>query len=139
MAALLTGAMFTRAQDDMPVVWESKMDHKIQYNGTGTEERGYSYAASDKEITVFENATGKVKWTKRFKDVAPKLGKIDELIPFWESNIIFLFDRKLGKDQIACVDMETGTFLWSTDKYQDVSEDNVVYIPEHCCPVKIMS
>lgn len=47
MAALLTGAMFTRAQDDMPVVWESKMDHKIQYNGTGTEERGYSYAASD--------------------------------------------------------------------------------------------
>ena len=130
MAALLTGAMFTRAQDDMPVVWESKMDHKIQYNGTGTEERGYSYAASDKEITVFENATGKVKWTKRFKDVAPKLGKIDELIPFWESNIIFLFDRKLGKDQIACVDMETGTFLWSTDKYQDVSEDNVVYIPE---------
>ncbi len=130
MAALLTGAMFTRAQDDMPVVWESKMDHKIQYNGTGTEERGYSYAASDKEITVFENATGKVKWTKKFKEVAPKLGKIDELIPFWESNIIFLFDRKLGKDQIACVDMETGTFLWSTDKYQDVSEDNVVYIPE---------
>ena len=130
MAALLTSAMFTRAQDDMPVVWESKMDHKIQYNGTGTEDRGYSYAASDKEITVFENATGKVKWTKKFKDVAPKLGKIDELIPFWESNIIFLFDRKMGKDQIACIDIESGSFLWSTDKYQDVSEDNVVYIPE---------
>lgn len=130
LAALLTSAMFTRAQDDMPVVWESKMDHKIQYNGTGTEDRGYSYAASDKEITVFENATGKVKWTKKFKDVAPKLGKIDELIPFWESNIIFLFDRKMGKDQIACIDIESGSFLWSTDKYQDVSEDNVVYIPE---------
>ena len=130
MAALMTSAMFTRAQDDMPVVWESKMDHKIQYNGTGTEDRGYSYAASDKEITVFENATGKVKWTKKFKDVAPKLGKIDELIPFWESNIIFLFDRKMGKDQIACIDIESGSFLWSTDKYQDVSEDNVVYIPE---------
>lgn len=130
MAALLTSALFTRAQDDMPVVWESKMDHKIQYNGTGTEDRGYSYAASDKEITVFENATGKVKWTKKFKDVAPKLGKIDELIPFWESNIIFLFDRKMGKDQIACIDIESGSFLWSTDKYQDVSEDNVVYIPE---------
>lgn len=130
MAALMTSALFTRAQDDMPVVWESKMDHKIQYNGTGTEDRGYSYAASDKEITVFENATGKVKWTKRFKEVAPKLGKIDELIPFWESNIIFLFDRKMGKDQIACIEIETGNFLWSTDKYQDVSEDNVVYIPE---------
>lgn len=128
--ALIVSAFIVKSQDDMPVVWESRMDHKIEHNGTGTEERGYSYAASDKEITVFENATGKVKWTKKFKEIAPKLGKIDELIPFWESDIIFLFDRKLGKDQIACIEMETGKFLWSTDKYQDVSEDNVVYIPE---------
>jgi len=128
--ALVISALFSRAQDDMPVVWESRMDHKIQYNGTGVEDRGYSYAASDKEITVFDNASGKIKWTKKFKEIAPKLGKIDELIPFWESDILFLFDRKLGKDQIACIEMETGTFLWSTDKYQDVSDDNVVYIPE---------
>jgi len=128
--ALISSAFLATAQDDMPIVWESKMDHKIMHNGTGTEERGYSYAASDKEITVFDNVTGKVKWTKKFKEIAPKLGKIDELIPAWESNLIFLFDRKLGKDQIACVDMETGTFLWNTDKYQDVTEDNAVYIPE---------
>lgn len=128
--ALFSATFLVKAQDDMPVVWESRMDHKIIHNGTGTEERGYSYAASDKEITVFDNATGKVKWTKKFKEIAPKLGKIDELIPAWESNLIFLFDRKLGKDQIACVDMETGSFLWNTDKYQDVTEDNAVYIPE---------
>lgn len=128
--ALLGSAFLVNAQDEMPSVWEARMDHKIQYNGTGTEERGYSYAASDKEITIFDNATGNVKWTKKFKEIAPKLGKIDELIPAWESNLIFLFDRKLGKDQIACVDMETGNFLWNTDKYQDISEDNVVYIVE---------
>lgn len=123
-------ALLAMAQDDMPMVWESRMDHKIQYTGTGTEDRGYSYAASDKEITIFDNATGKVKWSKRFKELAPKLGKIDELIPAWESDLLFLFDRKLGKDQVACVDMATGQFLWNTDKYQDLSEDNVVYIPE---------
>jgi len=128
--ALISSAFLVKAQDDMPVVWEARMDHKIQHTGTGTEERGYSYAASDKEITVFENSTGKVKWTKKFKEIAPKLGKIDELIPAWESNLIFLFDRKMGKDQIACVDMETGAFLWNTDKYQDVTEDNAVYIAE---------
>ncbi|MFH1121144.1 MAG: PQQ-binding-like beta-propeller repeat protein [Bacteroidota bacterium] len=128
--ALCSSAFLVNAQDDMPLVWEARMDHKIQHTGTGTEERGYSYAASDKEITVFENGTGKVKWTRKFKEIAPKLGKIDELIPAWESNLIFLFDRKMGKDQIACVDMETGSFLWNTDKYQDVTEDNAVYIPE---------
>ncbi len=118
------------AQDDMPVVWESNLGHKIDFNGTGLEDRGYSYAASDKEITVFNNSDGKVLWTKTFKDIAPKLRKIDELIPFWESNTIFLFDRKLGKDQIACIDIKNGDLLWNTDKYQDVTEDVIIYIPE---------
>jgi outer membrane protein assembly factor BamB len=128
--ALFAGLISVKAQDDMPLVWESRMDHKIVHTGTGTEERGFSYAASDKEITVFDNKTGKPRWNKKFKELAPKLGKIDDLIPFWESDVIFLFDRKLGKDVLAVVEMESGNFLWSTDKYQDVDEENVVYIPE---------
>jgi outer membrane protein assembly factor BamB len=118
------------AQEDMPIVWEVKSPHKILFNGTGTEDRGYSYVASDKEISIFANETGRIKWTKAFKELAPKLSKIDELIPFWESNTVFLFDRKMGKDQIACLDMETGALLWSTDRYQNVTDENVVYIPE---------
>jgi len=119
-----------KAQDDMPVIWENKLDHRIMYNGTGTENRGYSYAASEKEITVFKNKTGEVIWTKKFKDIAPKLSKIDELIPFWESNTIFLFDRKMGKDQVACIDIVTGDLLWTTNQYQNLSEDVIMYIPE---------
>jgi outer membrane protein assembly factor BamB len=74
--------------------------------------RGYSYAASDKEITVFNNKTGAVRWTGKFKDLTPKLNKVDELSPFWESNVLFLFDRKMGKDQIACLDLADGHLLW---------------------------
>lgn len=58
--ALFAGLISVKAQDDMPLVWESRMDHKIVHTGTGTEERGFSYAASDKEITVFDNKTGKL-------------------------------------------------------------------------------
>lgn len=118
------------AQEDMPIVWEVKAPHKILFNGTGTEDRGYSYIASDKEISIFANETGRIKWTKTFKELSPNLSKIDELIPFWESNTIFLFDRKMGKDQIACIDMETGSLLWTTSNYQNVTDENVVYIPE---------
>jgi len=118
------------AQDEMPTVWEMKAPFKVMFNGTGTEQRGYSYIASDKEIALFANETGRIKWTNTFKALAPTLSKIDELIPFWEANTIFLFDRKMGKDQIACIDMETGKLLWNTDKYQNVTDENVVYIPE---------
>lgn len=127
---MLTGFILAQAQEEMPEIWQTKLEHKIAYNGTGLEDRGYSFAASDKEMTVFKNADGKVLWTKAFKELAPKLSKIDELIPFWEGNTVFLFDRKMGKDQIACIDLEKGTFLWSTDKYQDVTDDVIRYIPE---------
>jgi outer membrane protein assembly factor BamB len=127
---LFFSTFLLKAQDDMPVIWENKLDHRIMYNGTGTEDRGYSYAASEKEISVFKNKTGEIIWTKKFKDIAPKLSKIDELIPFWESNTIFLFDRKMGKDQIACIDITNGELLWTTNQYQNLSEDVIIYIPE---------
>ena len=127
---LLLSAATAMAQADMPTLWETKLEHRIEHTGTGTEERGYSYAASDKEMTVFDNKTGATRWTGRFKDLTPKLSKVDELIPFWESDVIFLFDRKMGKDQIAVLDLATGKMLWGTDKYQDLTDDNVIYIPE---------
>lgn len=124
---LATGLM---AQEDMPTIWETKLEHRIEHTGTGTEERGYSYAADDKEMTVFDNKTGATKWTGRYKDLTPKLNKVDELIPFWESDAIFLFDRRTGKDQIAVLNLADGKLLWHTDKYQNLTDENVIYIPE---------
>ncbi|MBP9081378.1 MAG: PQQ-binding-like beta-propeller repeat protein [Flavobacteriales bacterium] len=127
---LFTLSLAATAQEDMTTVWETKLGHQTMYSGTGTEDRGYSYAADDKEITVFDNKSGATKWTGRYKDLTPTLRKVDELIPFWESDAIFLFDRKMGKDQIAVLNITDGKLLWSTDKYQNITEDNVVYIPE---------
>ncbi|MFT3884280.1 MAG: PQQ-binding-like beta-propeller repeat protein [Flavobacteriales bacterium] len=119
------------AQEEMPTVWTTRLEHKIQYTGTDVVGMlGYSYAASDKEMTVFDNTTGKTLWTKPFKQLAPNLRKIDELVPFWESNCVFLFDRKLGKDQIGVIDLKTGQALWTSEKYQDLTEDNIMYIKE---------
>ena len=127
---LLITAQGLQAEEDMPTVWETKLGHRFDFTGTGTEERGYSFAADDKEMTVFDNKTGATKWTGRYKDLTPKLNKVDELIPFWESDAVFLFDRKMGKDQIAVLELATGKMLWHTDKYQNLSDENVVYIPE---------
>lgn len=127
LTLLLSGSLF--AQEEMSVTWETKLDHKIENTGI-SDEKDMLLASNDKEISICKNKDGSIVWTKRFKDITPGLGKIDEQIPMWESNVMFLFDRKMGKDKIACVDIQTGNFLWMTDKYQDVTEDNVVYIPE---------
>ncbi len=129
---LLLSIVWAKAQEDMSVVWETKLPHQILHSGTALEGE-HSYAASDKEMSLFDNNSGKIIWTKSFNDMAPKLRKIDELIPFWASNTIFLFDRKLGKDQIACIDLETGKALWTTDKYQDVNDGMITYIAEEDC------
>ena len=131
-AVLLLTIVWAKAQEDMTTVWETKLGHPIQYAGTSLEGE-HSYAASDKEMSLFDNNTGKVIWEKKFSEMAPKLRKIDELIPFWASSTIFLFDRKLGKDQIACINLETGESLWTTDKYQDVDESSITYIDEEDC------
>ena len=131
-AVLLLSIVWAKAQEDMTTVWETKLGHHILYAGTSLEGE-HSYAASDKEMSLFDNKTGKVIWEKSFNEMAPKLRKIDELIPFWASSTIFLFDRKLGKDQIACINLETGKSLWSTDKYQDVDESSITYIDEEDC------
>ncbi|HOI32442.1 MAG TPA: PQQ-binding-like beta-propeller repeat protein, partial [Bacteroidales bacterium] len=130
--ALFFVTLLAVAQDDMTTVWETKLDHKISYYGTdlADDAASYSFAADDKKITVFNNADGSTVWSSAYKDIAPRLRKVDELEAFWESNTIFLFDRKLGKDQIACIDMKTGALLWTSDKYQNVTEEAVVYIPE---------
>lgn len=129
LAGALMFGLGSFAQEEMKIKWEKDFEHKTDRHGTGLE-GGISYIATDKDITVFNNEDGSVVWTKRFKDLAPKLRKIDELIPFWESKCIFLFEKKGGKDQIAVVDLETGKLLWNSDRYSNLGEENIVYIAE---------
>ncbi|MCF6342174.1 MAG: PQQ-like beta-propeller repeat protein [Bacteroidales bacterium] len=126
----LTFGFAGMSQKEMSTVWSKDMGIKYTYHGTGLEETDYSYVADAKQMAVFSNKDGSIYWTKTFKEIAPNIKKIDELVPFWESNIIFLFDRKAGKDQIACIDLTNGKLLWTTDKYQKVTADMIVYIEE---------
>lgn len=130
VAMIATFSLAAYSQGEMPQVWQKDMGIKFTHTGTGLEVNDYSYVASDKEMAVFSNKDGSIYWKKTFKEIAPNLKKIDELVPFWESKVVFLFDRKTGKDQIACIDITNGSLLWTTDKYQKVTEDMVVYIEE---------
>ncbi len=124
------GAM---AQDEMKVIYEGEVDHSFDNTANGRDD-GYSFAASGKEISVADNKTGKLLWNKKFKEISDQLGKVDDIISMWEAKVIFVFDRKIGKDKMACIDATTGDLLWISSKYQNVDDaDNVVYIPSLSC------
>lgn len=128
---LMTLCMFSslHAQEEMSTVWETKCGHKLEGYAL-SDEMQLVYGADAKEVSMLDAKTGSIVWTNSFKDIAKGLNKIDEQIVMWEAGVIFLFDRKTGKDKIACVDVKNGNFLWMSDKYQNLTEENVVYLPE---------
>jgi outer membrane protein assembly factor BamB len=120
----------SQAQDDMKSVWSMKLEHKAEQNELD-EATATLVSSSEKEISVVDANTGKVKWTKDFKTLCNGImKKVDERIPMWDAKCIFLFDRKSGRDQMAIVDIETGTMLWSSDKYEGITASSIAYVPE---------
>lgn len=118
------------AQDDMKTVWSMKLEHKAEQSELD-EATATLVSSSEKEISVVDANSGKVKWTKDFKTLCNGImKKVDERIPMWDAKCIFLFDRKSGKDQMAIVDIETGTMLWSSDKYEGITASSIAYVPE---------
>lgn len=126
--ALSLGVM---AQEDMQIEWTKKFEHKTDWVGTGLEgPNEVSYIATDKEITVYKTSDGSIVWSAAYKELLPKFRKVDAFAPFWESNAIFLFDKKLGKDKLAVVDLKSGKVLWTSEVYQGLTNENIEYIPE---------
>lgn len=118
-----------RAQEEMKEDFVKEIDHPFDLTQKVGDE--YCYASSAKEITVFELPTGNLKWNKKYSEISTELSKVDDIISMDGSGAIFVFDRKMGKDKMACIDAKTGALLWISSKYQNVEDaDNIFYIKE---------
>lgn len=121
---------YAQKYDEMKTTWEIETTHPFTETGL-SEKKEIVHGSNEKMFTMVSAVDGKVKWSKKFKEIDEQIGKVDLQIPMYESNAVFLFDKKAGKDQMVVVDMETGTKLWSTNKYQGIDDpDEVIYIAE---------
>jgi outer membrane protein assembly factor BamB len=126
----ITTAVFAQKPEEMKTVWESKLSHDFDITGLD-ESLGIIHGSNDKNFSILLDADGSVKWSKKFSDIYDKIRKVDLQIPMYASKAIFLFDKKMGKDQMVVVDIETGKMLWNTSKYQGIVDpDEIIYIPE---------
>lgn len=126
----LTASVFAQKTEEMKTVWETKLSHDFDLTGLD-ENLKIIHGSNDKNFGVVNAADGSKIWDSKFSEISEDIKKVDLQIPMYESKAIFLFDKKMGKDQMVVVDIETGKMLWNTGKYQGiVNQDEIVYIPE---------
>ncbi|MFZ4548923.1 MAG: PQQ-binding-like beta-propeller repeat protein [Bacteroidales bacterium] len=126
----LTASVFAQKAEEMKTVWETKLNY--EYDLTGLDENlKIIHGSNEKNFGVVNAGDGSKKWVSKFSEISENIKKVDLQIPMYESKAIFLFDKKMGKDFMVVVDIETGKMLWSTSKYQGIEDqDEIVYIPE---------
>jgi outer membrane protein assembly factor BamB len=136
MKKLLIAAMFIStslmAQDDeLPVVWEGEFENKAKVlsicNGDGS-----LLIGSDPNEATGMDASGKVTWSGKYKTINGDggAGESEYQYVYWGPDLLFLFDKKAGKDRVSVVDVKTGKGLWNSNEYSGLGEDNIDYIAE---------
>lgn len=118
------------AQEDFPLVWESEFS-------VNAKEGSYTNGVGDRVFGTNDNAcsmldgNGKEIWSGKYKDISTNgVGNSDYRYCAWDAGVYFVFDKKLGKDRVTAIDTETGKELWNTDRYQNLTLDNIEYFSE---------
>ena len=125
-----SSVLYAQKVEEMKTVWEKKLSHDFDVTGVD-ETNGIIHGSNDKNFSTIKESDGSIIWSQKFSDIFDNIRKVDLQIPMYEAKAIFLFDKKMGKDQMVVVDMESGKMLWNTSKYQGIEDaDEIVYIPE---------
>ncbi|MBI5218906.1 MAG: PQQ-binding-like beta-propeller repeat protein [Bacteroidia bacterium] len=122
--------LYSCASTTFQSLWKTKFDHKIDMLSSSSNNGDRVVGSSQKEVTLLDGEKGSIKWTGKYKDLNPEMKKTDEHFAMWDANVLFVFDRKVGEDKMACFDINNGKLLWKTSKYQNVTVDNLIYFPE---------
>ncbi|MBK6640806.1 MAG: PQQ-binding-like beta-propeller repeat protein [Bacteroidetes bacterium] len=130
MALLLFKGAFAQ-KEEFPLVWESDFENKSKVLAVASFKGDIVVASDENEATALDG-TGKKIWAGKFKEITGKEGanKAEYQYILFDPNLLFLFDKKMGKDHISVIDVVTGQGLWTANEYQDLGEDNIEYINE---------
>ena len=104
---------------EMKEVWQVKLSHDFDEAGSSD---NILYGSNDKNYSVIKTSDGSTLWSSKFKEIYEKINKIDLQFEVFDANALFMFDKKMGKDQLVVADLTTGKMLWHSEKYQNIEE-----------------
>lgn len=119
------------AQEEFPTVWEGQFDNRATVLSVCNSDGSYILGTDEDQCTLLD-ANAKVLWSTKYKELTNKEGVKSAEIQniYFGPDLLFLFDKKIGKDKITVVDIRAGKALWTTDQYQDLTEENIEYISD---------
>lgn len=105
-------------------VWESEFENKASRLAVCGGDGELIIGTDDNSASVLD-ATGKPVWNGDYKKITTNnTNKSEYQYTQWKSGkggYLFLFDeRKLGTDRVACISIESGKELWSSEAYQNL-------------------
>lgn len=105
-------------------VWESEFGNKASRLAVVNDDGGFIVGTDDNSASVIDK-DGKLIWNGDYKKITTNnTNKSEFQYTQWKSDnggYLFLFDeRKLGTDRVACLNIETGKELWSSESYQNL-------------------
>lgn len=112
-----------------PLVWKSKSDNKTNFLTVCSSDGDEVIATTKKEICVLNGNDGSRVWSGSLEKIA-ELKDSDYQKYMEDAGVIFVFNKKSGADQMVCIDTKTGKPLWSSEKYQGVGSNNLIYLKD---------
>ncbi len=131
IATMLATPMLKAQDEEFHQVWESEFENKAKTLSVVDGSANYILGTDNDEATLLDASGAKI-WYHKYKELTEKEGVRDADIQniYWGANLLFLFDKRMGKDKLSVVDVKAGKMLWTTNEYSDLTEDNIEYIAD---------
>lgn len=131
MAAILISNSLMAQDNELPLVWESDFENKAKVLSICNGDGSIIIGSDDNEASGMDGS-GKVIWSGKYKTINGDggAGESEYQYMYWGPDLLFLFDKKMGKDRVSVVDVKTGKGLWNSNEYSGLGEDNIEYIAE---------
>jgi hypothetical protein len=122
--AKIGGSGGSKKSGSFATVWESEFDNKATRLASCGGDGELVIGTDDNSASVLD-ATGKPVWNGDYKKITTNsTNKSEYQYTQWKGEkggYLFLFDeRKLGTDRVACISIESGKELWSSEAYQNL-------------------
>ncbi|GEM_PF-5561940 len=132
IAALLTLAITnpTRAQvTNATPKWKAAFPNKPEFLRYVTNDGEYVVGTNTANAAVLDGKTGDLLWSSNFEKL---LGtkKCDLQYSMDEAGVLFLYRSRGSSNVLHTVDLKTGEELWSTDQFQNLNLNSIIYLPE---------
>ncbi len=125
LSLMLVGCFFVLAHSQS---WQAEFDNGADFLRYESTDGKYIIGTTKKDICVLSGEDGQKVWSGTFKELA-EVKSCESQYFMEEAGVLFLADKKSGKDNILCIDITNGKVLWKTDRFEGVNIYSTVYFP----------